>query len=112
MITVRVAKPVQASLGALREEEDMARKVLWLLGPVAVGGAAIAFGWTDMMRYIRMRQISAGHPELVPAEGTVAYPQDGSHAEPDGTGEFDSALRGGPTVTHTGSPTPGEERRT
>lgn len=88
----------------------MGRKVLWLLGP-AVGAAVVAYGWTDMMRYIRMRQISQGHWELVPAEGSVFYPQDASRAEPDGTGEFDSARRGGPAITHTGSSMPGEERR-
>jgi len=73
------------------------RKVLLFSVP-AVIGALLAYGWTDGLRYLRMRQISLGngHPELVPAEGTKAYPQDSAHATPDGTGDFDPARRGGP----------------
>ena len=57
--------------------------------------------WQDIKRYVEIRELSmgrAGHPEMVPARGRVAYPQNADRAEPDGTGEFDSALRGGPAV--------------
>lgn len=74
----------------------MIRKVM-LVGSAAVG-ALVAFSWQDILRYAKMREISLGqgHPEVVPAEGKTAYPQDPSHAAQDGTGEFDSASRGGP----------------
>lgn len=36
-----------------------------------------------------------GHPENVPAGGSQAYPQSAKDAA-DGTGDFDSARRGGP----------------
>jgi hypothetical protein len=73
------------------------RKMILVFGSAAVG-ALVAFSWQDIVRYARMREISLGpgHPEVVPAEGNTAYPQDASHAAQDGTGEFDSARRGGP----------------
>lgn len=51
--------------------------------------------WTDLVRYLKIIQVSA-RPEAVPAEGRRAYPQSPDRATPDGTGDFDSALRGGP----------------
>lgn len=36
--------------------------------------AAIVAGRQDITRFIRIKQISAGHPEYVPAEGHHAYP--------------------------------------
>lgn len=75
----------------------MTRKaVLWLV-PVLLG-ALIASQWQDITRYVKIKQMSQGqgHPENVPAEGSTAYPQDSAASAPDGTGEFDSARRGGP----------------
>jgi len=91
----------------------MIRKVLWLSVPLALG-AAIAAGWPDIQRFAKMKQMdlgAAGHPEVVPVDGATSYPQDASHAEPDGTGEFDSARRGGPAHVPPGPPNPGEVRR-
>ncbi len=65
-----------------------------------VGGLAVAIlaGWPDIQRYFKIHQISAGtsHPDKVPAGGRPVYPQSPSEGEPDGTGDFDSAMRGGP----------------
>jgi hypothetical protein len=60
--------------------------------------ALVGSQWPDIMRYFKIRQMSQGkgHPEYVPAEGTTFYPQDPAVAAPDGTGEFESARRGGP----------------
>jgi hypothetical protein len=91
----------------------MIRKVLWLGVPVVLG-AAIASGWPDIVRYAKIRQMGlgvGGHPEVVPVDGPISYPQDASHAEPDGTGEFDSARRGGPAHVAPGPTAPGEVRR-
>jgi hypothetical protein len=88
------------------------RKMLWFSVP-AVLGALVASNWQDALRYIRMKEISfgKGHPEVVPAEGRKGYPQDAAHATPDGTGEFDSARRGGPVHAGPGPSMPGEARR-
>ena len=37
-----------------------------------------------------------GHPEFVPIRGSKAYPQRSGRGAADGTGDFDSASRGGP----------------
>ena len=44
----------------------------------AIIAAVIASQRQDIVRYIRIRQMSAGqgHPELVPVEGRAAYPHD------------------------------------
>lgn len=71
-----------------------------LLRPAAVAGV----GWLvwsqrqDIMRYLKIRQMSAGdgHPGNVPAGGAHAYPAPGQ-GTPDGTADFDSASRGGPS---------------
>lgn len=76
----------------------MIRKAMIWLVPVLLG-ALIASQWQDIMRYAKIRQMSLGqgHPEVVPAEGSKVYPQNpDASATPDGTGEFDSASRGGP----------------
>jgi hypothetical protein len=72
------------------------KAVLWLV-PVLLG-ALIASQWQDIIRYVKIKQMSQGqgHPENVPAEGSTAYPQNSASSAPDGTGEFDSARRGGP----------------
>jgi hypothetical protein len=75
----------------------MARKALrWLL-PAAVA-AAVASQWQDLSRYVKIEQISLGrgHPDRVPAKGRHAYPTGPGAGAPDGTGDFDSARRGGP----------------
>jgi hypothetical protein len=41
--------------------------------------------------------VGGGHPEYVPAEGTRQYPAPGRGVQ-DGTGDFDSARRGGPAL--------------
>jgi hypothetical protein len=103
---------VNAGPGGPSGGGNVIRKIVWLSGSVVVG-ALVAFSWQDMLRYAKMRGISAGkgHPEVVPVEGKTSYPQDAAHATPDGVGEFDSALRGGPPHVEPGSPVPGEARR-
>ena len=73
----------------------MIRKAPWLLIPLA-GGLVIAAQRQDIARYLKIKQMSAGrgHPETVPAEGSQLYAQPGEGAQ-DGTGDFDSASRGG-----------------
>lgn len=68
-----------------------------LIGGLAAVGLAVAIQRHDIVRYLRIKQMSlgAGHPEIVPASGSPGYPAPG-HGTPDGTGEFDSAARGGP----------------
>ena len=75
----------------------MIRKaVLWLI-PVLLGGV-IASQWRDISRYVKIKRMSLGQgrPQVVPAAGTTAYPQDPADIATDGTGEFDAARRGGP----------------
>lgn len=52
----------------------------------------------DIRRYLTIKQMSqgSGHPEVVPAVGATAYPPGHGKAAADGTGDFDSASRGGP----------------
>ena len=74
----------------------MIRKAVGGLVPALLGAFA-ASQWRDLRRYLKIKQMSVGqgHPENVPAAGSTVYPQAGNDA-PDGTGEFDSARRGGP----------------
>jgi hypothetical protein len=69
----------------------------------AVLALLTASQWPDIRRYIGIKELSTGrgHPEMVPVHGRIGYPTDPSRAEPDGTGEFDSALRGGPAKAST-----------
>jgi hypothetical protein len=71
------------------------RKVL--LAGLAGAGLLVASQWRDVVRYLGIKQMSAGqgHPEVVPVGGSHHYPAPG-HGAPDGSGEFDSADRGGP----------------
>jgi len=73
----------------------MMRKLL--IGGLAVAGLAIAFQRHDIVRYLKIKQMSLGegHPELVPADGATSYAAPG-HGTPEGTGDFDPAGRGGP----------------
>jgi hypothetical protein len=86
----------------------MIGKLLKFAAPVALG-AAVALQWQDVKRYAQIKFISSGHPEAVPAEGAKSY-SDAAHAAPDGTGDFDSASRGGGPVQEL-EPLPGEARR-
>jgi hypothetical protein len=88
------------------------RKVLWFSVPAALG-ALVAFQWQDVLRYAKIKQMSLGkgHPEIVPAGGARAYARDSAHGDPDGTGDFDSARRGGPANARPGPVKPGEARR-
>jgi len=73
----------------------MALRALRLLVPVGAT-LLVASQWADIKRYLKIKQMSAGHPENVPARGRTAYPQGPGRGVPDGTGDFDSASRGGP----------------
>jgi hypothetical protein len=76
----------------------MIRKTLGVLVPAGLMLLA-ASQWTDIRRFLKIKQLSLqqGHPENVPAQGRKAYPQLPGTGEADGTGDFDSASRGGPT---------------
>jgi hypothetical protein len=76
----------------------MLRKTLQVAIPAGLG-LVIASQWTDIRRYLKIKQLSQGqgHPENVPAGGVQRYPHPGD-GEPDGTGDFDSASRGGPSA--------------
>jgi hypothetical protein len=76
----------------------MMRKLL-LMGGLAGVAFLIASQRQDVARYIKIKQMSLGegHPEYVPAEGSRQYPAPGGGV-PDGTGDFDSARRGGPAL--------------
>jgi hypothetical protein len=77
----------------------MIRKALPIL--VSAGGALLlANQWSDIKRYLRIKQLSMGqgHPENVPAEGRKVYPQCPGDGAVDGTGDFGSAGRGGPAL--------------
>jgi hypothetical protein len=52
----------------------------------------------DIVRYMKIKRMSKGegHPEVVPASGSKAYPQRSGKGAADGTGDFESASRGGP----------------
>jgi hypothetical protein len=75
------------------------RKGAGVLLPLATG-LILATQRQDILRYVRIKQMSLGqgHPEYVPVEGRRGYPQPG-RSTPDGTGDFDSARRGGPART-------------
>jgi hypothetical protein len=75
----------------------MAGKALRVLVPAALT-LLVAATWNDTIRYLKIKRLDMGrgHPEMVPAEGRKAYPQRPGDGAPDGTGEFDSARRGGP----------------
>lgn len=75
----------------------MVRKALRLLVPAAAA-LFVASQWADIKRYVTIKGLSArrGHPEQVPAPGRPAYPRRPGRGTADGTGDFDSASRGGP----------------
>jgi hypothetical protein len=90
----------------------MIRKMLWFSIPAALG-ALLAIGWQDAVRYAKIKRMSLGrgHPEIVPAEGKKSYARNEAQGSPDGTGDFDSARRGGPVLAGPGPVQPGEVRR-
>ena len=73
-------------------------KTILRVGIAGALAAAIVAGWPDIKRFVKIRQVSARrmHPDKVPASGRTVYPQRPFEAVPDGTGDFDSAQRGGP----------------
>jgi hypothetical protein len=77
----------------------MIRKALLFMIPLAAAGL-VASQRQEITRYLKIKQMSAGagHPENVPVSGSHAYPQPG-HGAADGTGDFESASRGGPVRT-------------
>ena len=77
----------------------MARKAFgWLLS--ASVAVLVASQWREIARYLKIEQMSrgAGRPQVVPATGKHAYPSRPGAGTSDGTGEFDSASRGGPAL--------------
>ena len=78
----------------------MARKALRFLLPASVAILA-ASQWREIVRYLKISQMSRGdgHPQFVPAAGPHSYPKRSGTGTPDGTGDFDSATRGGPAST-------------
>jgi hypothetical protein len=75
----------------------MAWKALRVLVPVGLALLVVA-GWNDIIRFVKIKRLDlgGGHPEAVPAEGRKTYPQRPGTGVADGTGDFDSASRGGP----------------
>jgi hypothetical protein len=72
--------------------------------PLAAGtlaAALIALQWPDISRYVKIKQMSfgSGHPGNVPAHGRTSYPSRAGTGAAEGTGDFDSASRGGPDTT-------------
>jgi hypothetical protein len=81
----------------------MARKALRVLLPASVA-ILVASQWREIVRYLKIERMSvgSGHPEVVPVEGQHAYAKGPGAA--DGTGDFDSASRGGPAETEPPPP--------
>jgi hypothetical protein len=75
----------------------MARKALRLLLPASIAVLA-ASQWREIARYLKISQMSrgGGHPQIVPVAGQHSYPNGPGNGDADGTGDFDSASRGGP----------------
>jgi hypothetical protein len=73
------------------------RKARLLLMPATLG-LLITSQRPGIRRHRKIRQLSQGHghPQNVPLRGTKGYPQRPGDGEQDGTGDFDSASRGGP----------------
>ena len=67
---------------------------------LAGAGLALALGWPDIMRYVKIQRATAAgrHPWQIPAAGRTVYPRSHAAGAPDGTGDFDSASRGGPVL--------------
>jgi hypothetical protein len=78
-----------------------ARKALGSLGVVALG-ALIASQRQDIVRYVKIKQMSYGngHPENVPAGGRISYPQHDDGAE--GRGKSGRPVGGSTARDRTG----------
>ena len=75
-------------------------KTMLKLAAAAGTGVVVARNWPDIRRYITIkRAASSAHPEKIPAAGRVSYPQSHDAGAIDGTGDFDSAQRGGPALS-------------
>jgi hypothetical protein len=75
-------------------------KTMLKLAAAAGTGVVLARNWPDIKRYVTMKRASASsHPEMIPASGRTAYPQSHDAGAIDGTGDFDSAQRGGPALS-------------
>jgi hypothetical protein len=63
-------------------------------------GGLLFSPWRDGRRYMKIKQLSQGdgHPGNVPAGGSRGYPKARRGRGADGTGDFDSARRGGPAL--------------
>jgi hypothetical protein len=63
-------------------------------------GGLLFSPWRDGRRYMKIKQLSRGdgHPGNVPAGGSSGYPNAQRSRGADGTGDFDSARRGGPAL--------------
>jgi hypothetical protein len=77
----------------------VARKLAGLVALVVLGALAY-LQWPDIQRYAKIKLLSlgSGHPEYVPAAGRSTYPHQPGGGARDGSGEFDSASRGGPAA--------------
>jgi len=73
------------------------RRTVFLSGAALVG-ALVATQWKDIARYAKIERMSFGdgNPGGVPVTGRHLYPSSSAGSAPDGTGDFDSASRGGP----------------
>ena len=74
----------------------MLRKTTFALGVLV--GVLVASQWKDITRYANIERMSFGdgNPGGVPVTGRHLYPSSSAGSAPDGTGDFDSASRGGP----------------
>ena len=52
-------------------------KTMLKLSVVGAVGLALAFGWQDIKRFVKIKQVSASgkHPEKIPVGGRTVYPQ-------------------------------------
>jgi hypothetical protein len=96
-LTAAAGEAVQEQLATSGEGAAMVRKAFRMLVSVGVT-LLVASQWADIKRYLKIKQLSVrqGHPENVPAHGRTAYPLAPGRGATDGTGDFDSASRGGP----------------
>jgi hypothetical protein len=81
----------------------IARKALAFLVPAALG-AVIATQWSDISRYVKIKQMSYGngHPENVPAGGRAAYPHPGQETQAGQQGKSQRPVGGTSARDRTG----------
>ena len=81
----------------------IAGKALRFAIPVALG-AVVATQWPDIMRYLKIKQLSlgGGHPENVPAGGRTSYPQQADGGEESRQGASDRPAGGATARDATG----------